>query len=252
MSGSFEQLYGTLSECFGKILENEQQSIRRAGDLWVESIKRDELIHVFGTGGHSTMGATEMFWRAGCLAAINPLLEPALLPAMGAKHSNWIERTEGLAPSILSANGVKAGETLVIVNAYGINPITIDAALEARRRGVKTIGITSTSFAEAVPKGAASRHSSGRNLHETVDVFVNNYMPLGDACVQVEGCPQKVAPVSTCLNSFCLHLIVIATVEKLVAEGIEPPLWVSANLPGGDQQNARWHEKYDPRVKHLR
>ena len=252
MNKNFEQFYATLSDCFQKVLANEQQSIDRASDLMVDSIKRDELIHVIGTGGHSTMAATEMFWRAGCLASINPMLEPALLPSMGAKHSNWMERTEGLAPSILSANGVKKGETIIIVNAYGINPVTIDAALDASKRGMKTIGVTSTSFAEFVPKGVPSRHSSGKNLHEIVDVFVNSYMPLGDACVQIEGCQQKVGPVSTFVNSFCLHLLVIATVEKLVRDGIEPPLWMSANLPEGDQQNRKWHDKYDPRVKNLR
>lgn len=193
-----------------------------------------------------------MFWRAGCLAPINPLLDPCLLPGMGAKHSNWMERTEGLAPSILSAYEVGKGETIIIVNAYGINPVTIDAALESKRRGLHTIGITSTSFAKFVPAGVASRHSSGKNLHEIVDVFVDCAMPLGDACVQIEGCPQKVAPVSTLCNSFCLHLLVIATVEKLVKRGIEPPLWMSANLPEGDKQNQKWHAKYNPRVKHLR
>jgi len=49
------------------------------------------------------MGATEMFWRIGCLAAMNPLLDPSILPSMGAKHSNWMKRTEGLVPSILNA-----------------------------------------------------------------------------------------------------------------------------------------------------
>jgi uncharacterized phosphosugar-binding protein len=117
---------------------------------------------------------------------------------------------------------------------------------------MNTIGVTSTSFAENVPPGVASRHSSGKNLHEIVDVFINCYMPLGDAGVEIEGCAQAVAPVSTILNSFCLHLLVIATVEKLVKAGIEPPLWMSANLPEGDQTNKRWHTKYNPRVKHLR
>lgn len=252
MSKNFEQLYETLNSCFQKILKNEEESIGRAAALMADSIKRDELIHIIGTGGHSTMGATEMFWRAGCLAPINPMLEPALLPSQGAKHSNWMERTEGLAPSILSAFGAKQGETIIIVNAYGINPVTIDTALEARKRGLKSIGVTSTSFATFVPTGVPSRHSSGQNLHEIVDVFINNYLPLGDACVQIEGCEQKVAPTSTFLNSFCLHLMVISTVEKLLKAGIEPPLWMSANLSEGDMKNRKWHEKYDPRVKNLR
>lgn len=45
---------------------------------------------------------------------------------------------------------LKAGEAMVIVNAYGINPATIDTALEARRLGLKVIGVTGTYTAEAL------------------------------------------------------------------------------------------------------
>ncbi|MBN2552499.1 MAG: SIS domain-containing protein [Spirochaetales bacterium] len=252
MKENFKKLYETVDGAIKKILATEESSIDKAAQLVASSIERDQLVHIIGTGGHSQMGAMEMFWRAGCLAPMNPLLDPSLLPSMGAKHSNWMERTEGLAPSILSAYEVASGETIIIVNAYGINPVTIDTALESKKRGLNTIGITSTSFAEKVPAGVASRHSTGKNLHEIVDVFINCYMPLGDASVQIEGCAQAVAPVSTILNSFCLHLLVIATVEKLVKAGIEPPLWMSANLPEGDETNKRWHARYNPRVKHLR
>ena len=252
MNASLRQFHDIVDGAYRKILETEEGSIDRAADLLAGSIQRDELINVFGTGGHSSMGAMEMFWRAGALAAVRPILEPAVLPSGGAKHSNWIERTEGFAPSVLSAYEVKAGETMIIVNAYGINSLTIDTALECRKRGLRTIGVTSKSFAEKVPRGVAARHSSGLNLHEIVDVFVNNYMPYGDACVRVDGFDQALAPVSTLVNCFCLHLIVIRTVEKLVAMGIEPPVWVSGNMPEGDAKNRRWHEKYDPRVKHLR
>jgi uncharacterized phosphosugar-binding protein len=252
MKENYRQLYEIVDGAIRKILETQESSIDRAAELVSASIQRDQLVHIIGTGGHSQMGAMEMFWRAGCLAPINPLLDPSLLPSMGAKHSSWMERTEGLASSILSAYEVATGQTIIIVNAYGINPVTIDTALDCRKRGLNTIGITSTSFAENVPAGVASRHSSGKNLHEIVDVFINCYMPLGDASVRIEGCDQAVAPVSTILNSFCLHLLVIATVEKLVEAGIEPPLWMSANLPGGDETNKRWHAKYNSRVKHLR
>ncbi len=252
MNANLWQFHDVVDGAYRKILETEEGSIDRAADLVAGSIQRDELINVFGTGGHSSMGAMEMFWRAGALAAIRPLLEPAILPSMGAKHSNWMERTEGLAASVLNAYEVKAGETMIIVNAYGINGLTIDTALECRRRGLRTIGVASKSFAESVPKGVPARHSSGLNLHEVVDVHVNNYMPYGDASVRIEGFDQALAPVSTLVNCFCLHLIVIRTAEKLVAMGIEPPVWVSGNMPEGDAKNRRWHEKYDPRVKHLR
>lgn len=252
MSNNFYKFYETINNAFKKILESEESSINKASDFMVQSIKKDELIHIFGTGGHSSMGAMEMFWRAGCLAPINPILDPAILPSMGAKHSNWMERTEGLSPSILSSYNIKSGETIIIVNAYGINSVTIDTAINARKRDLNTIGITSTSFAENVPKGAISRHPSGKNLHQIVDVFINCYMPLGDSSIKIEGCQQMVAPLSTFLNCFCLHLLVIRTVEKLIGEGLEPPIWVSGNLPEGDKKNQKWQEKYEPRVKHLR
>jgi len=241
-----------IDKAFDLIDQEYEGAISRGAELMLGSIERDELIHVFGTGGHSTMGAMELFWRAGSLAPINPILDASLIPSNGAVHSNWMERTEGLAPSIIHSYDVKAGETMIIVNAYGINPMTIDAALEARRMGVKTIGITSTSFALSVPPKGKMRHSSGGNLHELVDVFVDCHLPYGDACVLIDGCEQAVGPTSTILNSYCLHLLVIATVEKLVAKGIEPPLWMSANLPEGDLKNKKWHKKFNERIKHLR
>ena len=74
-------------------------------------------------------------------------------------------------------------------------------------------------------------------------------MPFGDAIVEIEGLPQKVAPVSTILVSFVLNALVAKTVEKLVKEGITPPIWMSANIPGGDEFNRKWLEKYRNRIK---
>jgi uncharacterized phosphosugar-binding protein len=43
----------------------------------------------------------------------------------------------------------------------------------------------------------------------------------------------------------------IETVKKLVELGVQPPVWMSANLPGGDEANRRLEEKYIPLIKHL-
>ena len=138
------------------------------------------------------------------------------------------------------------------MNAYGINSMTIDVALECRRRGLKTIGITSDSFARIVPKDAPSRHPSGLNLFENVDVYVNNHLPEGDACIAVEGVSQHMGPMSTYCNCFAIDCIMMKAAEKLAADGIDPPIWMSANMPGGDAANKALEEKYFMRVKHLR
>lgn len=217
-----------------------------------EAVLADKLIHVIGTGGHSNMGVMEVFWRAGGLVPIDALLDPGTDLAHGAKHSNIMERTLGYGKSVLDSYNLKEGEVLVIVNAYGINTMTIEVALESKKRGLKTIGVSSTTFASSIPKDHPARHPSGKNLYEIVDVFVDNHMPLGDAVVEFGNLKQKVAPVSTLCNSFTLNLMVIKTVEKVLEKGVIPPIWVSSNLPGGDEANRDFEEKYAVRIRQLK
>jgi len=199
------------------------------------------------------MAAEEVLWRAGGLAPINAILDPGTNLIHGAKRSNVIERTPGYALKVLDAYrvGRKPGEVIIIANAYGVNSMCIDTALEAKKRRMMTIGITSRSFADVLPKDHPSRHPSGKNLYQEVDYFLNCHLPYGDAVVEIKGCIQKTGPTSTFCNVFTINLLMIETVKRLMEMGVQPPLWMSANLPGGDEANHRLEEKYIPLIKHL-
>ena len=242
----------TLVEIMDKIV-GEIGTIQKASRVVAESIAKEEPVHVIGPGGHSNMAAEEVLWRAGGLAPINAILDPGTNLIHGAKRSNVIERTPGYAVKVLDAYrvGRKPGEVIIIVNAYGVNAMCIDAVLEAKKRKMITIGITSRSFADALPKDHASRHPSGKNLYQEVDHFLNCHLPYGDAVVGIKGCIQKTGPTSTFCNVFTINLLVIETVKRLIEMGVQPPLWMSANLPGGDEANRSLEEKYIPRIKHL-
>jgi len=242
----------TIIDILNKI-SGEIEMIQKAAKVVAESIAREELIHVIGPGGHSNMAAEEVLWRAGGLAPINAILDAGINLIHGAKRSNIIERTPGYAIKVLDAYrvGKKPGEVIIIVNAYGINSMCIDTVLEAKRRKMITIGITSKSFADAVPQDHPSRHPTGKNLYQEVDYFINCHLPYGDAVIELEGCSQKVGPTSTFCNAFAINLLIAETVRELVSIGIEPPIWVSANLPGGDEKNRKLEEKYIPLIKHL-
>lgn len=233
------------------IAENEQEALDRAGDVLAEFVAADRLIHVIGPGGHSNLAAEEVLWRAGGLACVNPILDPGTSLFFGAKRSNYVERTPGYARAVLNTYGVDKGDVLVIINAYGINSMTIDCALECRDRGVTTVGITSKSFADHTPKGHPSRHPSGESLYKIVDHFINNHMPLGDSVVSVPGLAQKMGATSTYANAFAVNLLLLATAEALLARGITPPIWTSANLPEGDRLNYEYEQRYAHRVRHL-
>lgn len=224
----------------------EDEAIKKAAAVIGDSIMKDQVIHVIGPGGHSNMAVEEMFSRAGGFACINAILDPGTNLSHGGFRSMKVERIPGYATAVLNSFGVgkTPDEVLIIVNAYGINAMTIDCALEAKKKGVTTIAITSTSFADQIPKDHPSRHPSGANLYQSVDIFINNHLPYGDAILSIEGCEQNVGPTSTFCNVFAVNYLVMETCKYLVSKGYTPPIFRSGNMPGGDEYNKHLVEKY--------
>lgn len=233
------------------ILKKEQGKISAAALMLADQIAQGNLINVFGSGGHSFIGAEEMFYRAGGLVPVNPIFETGVSLPPGALRSTSIERTPGFMPGILETYGLKAGQLMIIINAYGINAATIDTALVSRKLGLKTIALTSPQIALALAPGHPSRHPSGKNLHEIVDLYIDTHVPMGDAAVELAGFPQRVGPVSTIANAFAIECMVVETIELLIQRGIDPPVWKSGNSPGGDEYNQKYLDKYVGVIKHL-
>lgn len=252
MSREIREYKEAIFECINKI-EQEQEAIHAAATLVADAIGRDQLVHIIGTGGHSNMAAEEVFWRAGGLAPMNALLDSGINLANGARRSNIVERCEGYADTIFKTYqlGREEGEVLIIATAYGVNALTIEMAMEAHKKGMKVIAVTARAFADNLPRDAVARHSSAQNLYQMADVFVDVHLPYGDAIVEFPGLPQRVASVSTYCNSFALHCIELEAVRLLLERGVEPPVWMSANLPGGHEANRRYEDKYGPRMRHL-
>jgi uncharacterized phosphosugar-binding protein len=242
----------TIVDIFNKI-SGEIETIQSAAGKIAEVIAREDTVHVIGPGGHSNMAVEEVFWRAGGFACMNAILDPGTNLIHGGARSMIVERTPGYGIKVLDAYrvGKKPGEIIIIANAYGINSMCIDIVEEAEKRQMTTIGITSRSYADELPSDHPARHPSGKNLYQEVDYFLNNHLPYGDTIVELEGTVQKTGPTSTFCNVFTINLLMIETAKALLAKGVEPPLLMSGNLPGGDEANKKLIDKYIPLVKHL-
>ncbi len=245
------KFYQAATEVIETILKEEQGKISAAAQILADQITEGSLINVFGSGGHSFIGAEEMFYRAGGLVPINPIFETGVSMPPGALRSTAIERTPGYMPGILATYGLKAGQLMIIINAYGINSATIDTALECKKLGLTTIALTSPKIAEGLAPDHPSRHPSGKNLYEIVDLYINTHVPMGDAAVDLVGFKQKVGPVSTIANAFAIECMVVETIDLLIQRGIDPPVWKSGNSPGGDEHNQKYLDKYCGVIKHL-
>lgn len=233
------------------ILDEERQSLDAAATRLADQIAADRLVHVYGPGGHSNLAAQEIFFRAGGLMHVSAILDEGTLLSNGALRSMAIERTPGYGRIVITDNRLGEGDLLLLTNAYGINAALIDAALEAKARGVFVIGVSSREHAENTRAEHPARHPTKKNLHEVVDLAIDTKVPVGDALVEIPGMGERIAAVSTFANAFALNCLVIRTVAKLVERGIEPPVWRSGNAPGGDEANARFLARFRDRVRWL-
>ena len=234
-----------------RILEEEKQSLDAAATRLAEQIAADRLVHVYGPGGHSNLASQEIFFRAGGLMHVSAILDEGTLLSNGALRSMAIERTPGYGKVVIADNRLGEGDLLLLTNAYGINAALIDAALEARARGVFVIGISSREHAANTRAEHPARHPTKKNLHEVVDLAIDTKVPIGDALVDIPGMGERIAAVSTFANAFTLNCLVIRTVAKLVERGVEPPVWRSGNAPGGDEANAKFLARFRDRVRWL-
>lgn len=234
-----------------KIEDLQTENINAAADLIADAIGKDELIHVYGGGGHTTLVMGEMFFRAGGLANINPIMEPGLSVFNQALKYLELERTANYGRSIVKYFRIKKDEVVIIFHNIGINAATIDAAMEVKESGAKLIAVSSSFWQNEMPKDHFLRHPNKKNLFDYADVCIDDYNPVGDAALEIIGLNKPVAPVSNVVDFYIAHRIEIAAIQKCLARGIEPPIWSSANTPGGDEANKHLIDKYLSRVKYL-
>lgn len=157
----------------------------------------------------------------------------------------------GFSSNIYDYYGIQKGDLLMICNVNGINPMTIDAAEEAKRRDVRTIGVTSVQFAEQAEPNIPNRHPSNKNLHDLVDIVIDAHVPVGDALLDVPGVDVKVGPGSTYPMVFIVNSLVTRAIEIVAQKGHKPPVLLSGNIKAGPQYNKKYKEKYRFRIRHL-
>lgn len=236
-----------VTECINKAWGTQQDTLNKVSDLLAEKIENKNNVFVFGCS-HAGILAEEVFYRTGGLAVINPIFFPGfMLNTRPITMTSQLERLPGLGKIILEQNHVSEGDLLILHSVSGRNTVPVDMALEAKRLGVTTVCITNISYSNAV----TSRHPSGKRLFEVCDLVIDNCGDVGDAAITLDGLAEKIGPTSTAVGTALLNAIVIDAVEKMISDGIVPPVFMSANLNGGDEHNARIFEEYGDNIFYM-
>lgn len=230
-----DSYFDTAIAALAQVRETQSTAIQEAARLMTEAIVAGQSLFSFGAS-HSFITTEELVYRTGGLMLINPIYPHGMnLLVRPLTATSAMERVVGLGAQMLESSPARPGDVLILTSTSGRNAVIIDMALAARQKGIKTIGLTSLAYTS----GVTSRHPSGKKLADLCDVLIDNGVPYGDAAVSIEGLEQKIGPLSTVTGCAIVNEIVVTVVKNLVERGVEPPVFVSANVDGGDERNAR-------------
>jgi uncharacterized phosphosugar-binding protein len=227
-----------------------------AVDLLTEAVEAGAVIQAFGTG-HSEAFAMEIAGRAGGLIPTNRIaLRDVVLRgsrSLDALGGAALERDPGVVEELWNISPIGPGDIFVIASNSGVNGSVVGLAIKAKEQGHRVVAVTSLQHTRQV----SPKHPSGKRLSEVADVVVDNLAPYGDATLALPGRAGEAAgsdgvpvgAVSSITCAFIAQLLTIGVAERIHASGSVPPLYLSANIPGGDDHNAALERQYEGRIR---
>jgi uncharacterized phosphosugar-binding protein len=228
-----------------RVVEGQRALLMDIARRMAETTRSEGRIFLFGTG-HSHLLAEEGFYRAGGLANVVPMLTEHVmlhhLPSLGSR----LERTPGLADLILDRYAPDPQEMLFVFSNSGVNQLPVEMALRGRERKMFVVGVSSFAYARQSPLSEL-----GLRLDQSVDLALDNGGIPGDALLELEGLPWRVAPSSTAICALIWNCLVAETARLLLESGTTPPIFVSLNVPGAAEHNQILLHKWRPRNIHL-
>lgn len=235
-----------IQKLIDEVMLTQLTSIESASHEIALAIENSKKIFLFGTG-HSHMLAEEMFFRAGGLVRVQPVLEESLMLHTSASKSAEIQQLSGYANIIFDHYQMKKGDVLVIFSYSGLSGVCIDLAKLANERGLILIALTNTKCARL----GVSYHTSGKCLYEYADIVIENVGALSDASVEIDGFDIPVSPTSTVIGSMIMNAVVARTVEILVQKGIKPEVFAGGDSEYNCEIDNRYVDKYLGEIKFL-
>jgi uncharacterized phosphosugar-binding protein len=236
-----------LAPIMARVSRQADGPVQQAAELVVESLRAGGVVQAFGTG-HSEALAMEFAGRAGGLVPTNRISLRDVVIFGGESPEvlgdGLLERDPSIAHRLYDLATVAAADIFVIGSNSGVNGAIVEFARLVKERGHRLIAITSFTQTADVD----SRHPSGAKLIDHADVALDNGAPYGDAVLPLPGGGTTCA-VSSITAALLAQLVVAEVVRRLLQAGEAPPVYVSANVPGGYEHNSALEARYAGRIR---
>jgi len=241
-----------LAPIMARVSRQADGPVQQAAELVVESLRAGGVVQAFGTG-HSESFAMEIAGRAGGLIPAHRIaLRNVVLRGSRAVDDltgAGLERDGSVVEELLDLTELHPADVFVIASNSGVNSSIVGMALAAKERGHKIIAVTSLAHTNAVEP----KHPSGKRLAEVADVVIDTLAPFGDATVSIGDGRRAVTvgAVSSITAAYIAQALTIGVVTSLLDDGEVPPVYISANVPGGDAHNDALTERYGRRIQSI-
>lgn len=214
--------------------------------LMVAALDAGGVLHAFGTG-HSEAFAMEIAGRAGGLIPTNRFaLRDIVLHGDRETGvlSGSLEREPWVVDELMATVPVHENDVFLIASNSGVNGSIVGTALWAKERGHAVIAVTSLEHTVRVEP----KHPSGLRLSEVADVVIDNLAPFGDSTLEVAD-GIGAGAISSITGAFIAQLLTLGVARTIAERGGTPPMYISANVPGGDEHNSALEDRYAGRIR---
>lgn len=250
---SVTQYFRKAQDVLRQIEETQVGHIRKAAELFAESIVSGRVVHMYGSG-HSVIPVMDMFPRYGAYAGFHPLQDPRLMWTAptgpgGAPELLWLERREGYAEIFLDSFDLRPDDAMLVFSHGGLNAAPLEVAKIAREKGLNVVVVTSVTNHQT----RQSTHSTGKKLADFGHVVIDNCCPPEDALVNVEGVVGPVAASSTLAATYIAMALIAETAAQLAVRGHHVRPFVSPNVTEAPPDTtARVYAEYRERTRGIR
>lgn len=230
-----------------RVSKEQAQGVADAAELIVSALAAGGIVQAFGTG-HSEALAMELAGRAGGLVPSNRIaLRDVVLYGgrpLESLNGSELERGTESAALLYELAAPHPADVFVLASNSGVNGCIVELAHLAKAHGHRMIVITSAEHtAKVQPK-----HPSGLRLRELADVVLDNGAPYGDAVLTMAN-GARACGISSITAAVLAQQIVAEVIRRIERNGEVPPVYLSSNIPGGDEHNRELEARYAGRIR---
>jgi uncharacterized phosphosugar-binding protein len=236
-----ERYYDAIDQLFLKIRDTQQHAIEEAANKAADQIAAGHNVYLFDTGH---IIDSEIYNRAGGLVLMRrftfdfQVSDNARVDLV--KDAAHNAAMSGYTNYILQLSPIQAGDILFIGSVSGKTVNVIDLAIEAKKRGIHVIALTSLEYSSRLQ----SMHSSQLRLFEAADQVIDNCAPYGDAMMDCEGLDSPFLPASGIAAAYVMWALNAQIVENLLKRGIQPGILRNVNVEENRIYNNELQKRY--------